>query len=319
MSNIPPLVSVVIPAFNAQNTIGITIESVLSQTFGALELAICDDASTDCTSEVVRSFSDSRIRLISNQNNMGEGLTRDRAIDSSIGQWIAFLDADDVWAPNRLEVLLSVAKLHPDAVIFDEIMECHDTPHGLKQWRRVRAKSVFPYADTPRQIDFNDWITWQRTMIQPFLPSRLIREHQVRHTTKKYSADLEYLLTLLGRSRAPLWYVPHAMYLYRLTGGSMSTVPDRYSLLVETLDGALDLFADVPSAQAAIRRKADVVRNAEKYHVFFSHLMHGHVFQATKIALKNPGMILEFARRSMTSVPYHLSRWWYGGARRRTV
>jgi succinoglycan biosynthesis protein ExoO len=320
MHSTVPLVSVVVPAFNAENTIGATIHSALSQTFDNFELVICDDASTDRTSEVVRSFSDPRIRLISNPRNMGEGMTRDHAIAASNGSWIAFLDADDAWTPDRLEVLLGVAGPRPAAIVFDEIMECHDTPQGLKPWRTIRGRHVFPGdPDAPREINFSDWITCSRTIMQPLLPARLIREYDVRHTTKRFSADLEFMLKLIGRSRARLWYVPQAMYQYRVTAGSMSTIPDRYSLLAQTLDEALDLFAWDPAAQAAIRRKAENVDRAGKYHVFFSQLMRGHMMQAGRIALREPWMVFEFVRRSMTSVPYHVSRRLHRGARRRTV
>jgi hypothetical protein len=155
--------------------------------------------------------------------------------------------------------------------------------------------------------------------MQPLLPARLIREYDVRHTTKRYSADLEFMLKLIGCSHARLWYVPQAMYLYRVTAGSMSTIPNRYSLLAHTLEEALDLFAWNPPAQSAIRRKAEDVQKAEKYHIFFSQLMSGHMVKAGKIAVREPWTIFEFVRRSMTSVPYHLSRWLHGGARRRTV
>jgi glycosyltransferase involved in cell wall biosynthesis len=320
MHSTTPLISAVVPAFNAERTIATTIRSVLSQTFDNFEVVICDDASTDHTSEVVRSFSDSRIRLISNPHNMGEGMARDHAIEASNGSWIALLDADDAWTPNRLEVLVGEATSRPGAIVFDEMMECHDTPQGLKQWRPIRGRHVFPGdPDAPRTVDFSDWITRPRTIMQPLLPARLIREYDVRHTTKRYSADLEFMLKLIGCSHARLWYVPQAMYLYRVTAGSMSTIPNRYSLLAHTLEEALDLFAWNPPAQSAIRRKAEDVQKAEKYHIFFSQLMSGHMVKAGKIAVREPWTIFEFVRRSMTSVPYHLSRWLHGGARRRTV
>jgi teichuronic acid biosynthesis glycosyltransferase TuaG len=106
MSLVPGLVSIVTPAFNSAKLIGATIESVLSQTYSSWEMIIVMDTGTkDNTAEVVRGYitKDSRIRLIEIKDARGISLSRNRALKEARGQYIAFLDSDDIWLPLKLE------------------------------------------------------------------------------------------------------------------------------------------------------------------------------------------------------------------------
>lgn len=97
------LVSIIMPSWNTGKFIAESIESVLAQTYKNWELLIVDDCSTDNTDEVVASFKDIRIKYFKNEKNSGAALTRNRAMREAQGEWIAFLDSDDLWAPNKLE------------------------------------------------------------------------------------------------------------------------------------------------------------------------------------------------------------------------
>ena len=97
-------VSIILPAYNAQDTIENAIRSVLAQTIGEWELLILDDASTDATEAVVKTFQeDPRVQFFPSSVNRGVAATRNEGIEKSTGQWIAFLDSDDTWAPDKLE------------------------------------------------------------------------------------------------------------------------------------------------------------------------------------------------------------------------
>lgn len=97
------LVSIIMPSWNTGRFIAESIESVLAQTYKNWELLIVDDCSTDNTDKVVASFKDTRIKYFKNEKNSGAALTRNRAMREAQGEWIAFLDSDDLWAPNKLE------------------------------------------------------------------------------------------------------------------------------------------------------------------------------------------------------------------------
>lgn len=97
------LVSVIMPTYNCGRFIRESINSVIAQTYTAWELLIVDDCSTDETQSIVRTFDDPRIRYMRNEENIGAALTRNRALREVKGQYIAFLDADDLWLPEKLE------------------------------------------------------------------------------------------------------------------------------------------------------------------------------------------------------------------------
>ncbi|MDY6897433.1 MAG: glycosyltransferase family 2 protein [Cyanobacteriota bacterium] len=102
--NLTPLVSVIIPAYNAEQFINKTLESVLSQTYENIEVLVIDDGSQDKTAEIVESIArkDSRVVLLQ-QENSGVAAARNLGINNSIGEFIAPIDADDIWYPQNLE------------------------------------------------------------------------------------------------------------------------------------------------------------------------------------------------------------------------
>lgn len=109
------LVSVIIPTYNRANIIKDAIETVLNQTYQNFEIIVVDDGSTDKTEKVVKSFNDSRIRYIYQPNSGKPSVARNLGINSSKGDFVAFLDSDDLWHPQMLEkhveVLNANAKL----------------------------------------------------------------------------------------------------------------------------------------------------------------------------------------------------------------
>ncbi len=105
-------ISVVMPAYNAGRHLVRTIDSVLAQTFCALEIIVVDDGSTDDTAEVARTYG-SKIRYIA-QNNAGASVARNTGIEAAKGEWIAFLDADDEWLPEKLALQTEHLKRNPD-------------------------------------------------------------------------------------------------------------------------------------------------------------------------------------------------------------
>lgn len=104
------LVSIIMPSYNTASYIEESIRSVLNQTYGNWELIVVDDCSTDNTDEVVSNIYDLRIRLLKNEHNSGAAISRNRALREAKGQWIAFLDSDDLWNPEKLEKQIAFMK-----------------------------------------------------------------------------------------------------------------------------------------------------------------------------------------------------------------
>lgn len=109
-----PVISVIIPAYNAEKTIKRTIESVLNQTFSDFEIIVVNDGSQDATVEIASSFSDSRIKIFS-YPNAGAAIGRNRGFSNAFGEFIAFLDADDLWTSDKLEAQLKALQDNPKA------------------------------------------------------------------------------------------------------------------------------------------------------------------------------------------------------------
>ena len=109
------MISVVIPLYNKAHTIVNTLQTVLNQTFKDFEVIIINDGSTDNGVEVInKHFNDSRIKII-NQDNQGVSAARNRGVEESISDWVAFLDADDEWHPEYLEYVFKAISSYSEA------------------------------------------------------------------------------------------------------------------------------------------------------------------------------------------------------------
>lgn len=121
-------VSVVIPAYNAERFLPDAVQSVLNQTFSDWELLIIDDCSTDRTAEIAASYAarDDRVILMRNEQNCGASASRHRGVQAAQGEWIAFLDSDDVWAPEKLELQLAHARQTEAKLVFTASAFMHE-------------------------------------------------------------------------------------------------------------------------------------------------------------------------------------------------
>ncbi|MGB6014954.1 MAG: glycosyltransferase family A protein, partial [Nodosilinea sp.] len=112
-----PLVSVIIPAYNAERFVGRTLEAVLAQTYTALEVLVVDDGSQDATGDIVRRYQqqDPRIKLL-HQQNAGVAAARNLAVATAQGEFIAPVDADDIWFPHHIEAQVNCFLASPASV-----------------------------------------------------------------------------------------------------------------------------------------------------------------------------------------------------------
>ncbi len=194
MSSLPaPKVSVVTPAYNAELLINRTIQSVVDQTFSDWELIIVDDGSTDNTRDVVKAWSarDDRVRLIALDKNFGGPAgPRNVGIEHARGEYIAFLDADDIWHPRKLELQVPVldrgasefvcSKMtdfsSEDTIKFADIAEYNVDPVSFSQQSiraRIPTSSVVarrellrahPFAEHTRYKAVEDYHCWLRIL-----------------------------------------------------------------------------------------------------------------------------------------------------------
>lgn len=126
------LVSIITPSYNCGDYVSETIQSVLNQTYTQWELIIVDDSSTDQTLKRIEPFlKDSRIRLLQNAVNSGAAISRNKALREAKGRWVAFLDADDLWKPNKLECQLRFMHQNDYSFTYTQYTETNEFSHNL--------------------------------------------------------------------------------------------------------------------------------------------------------------------------------------------
>lgn len=142
-----PLVSVVIPTYNCAHFLGRALQSVLGQTYANWEVIVIDNYSQDNTDEVVRGLADPRITLLKIHNNGVIASSRNMGIRAAIGEWIAFLDADDWWTPNKLQACIGGVNDEVDFIYHDLKVVSKSNQRFSFRKSRSRALSKDAYGD----------------------------------------------------------------------------------------------------------------------------------------------------------------------------
>jgi teichuronic acid biosynthesis glycosyltransferase TuaG len=143
------MISVVMPTFNSARYLDAAISSVLSQSYPTWELLIADDASTDNTYQLSLAWreKDARIRLLPSDENLGAGATRNRALNAAQGQYVAFLDADDYWMPEKLSHQLAFMERKDLSFSFTSYAICNEAGEATGQYADVRSSPRVGYRD----------------------------------------------------------------------------------------------------------------------------------------------------------------------------
>jgi len=124
-----PLISIVVPVFNLENYISETLDSILKQTYTNFEVLVIDDHSTDNTVEIIKEYGvkDSRIKLLTNTRKKGVSGARNTGIFAAKGEWIAFLDGDDLWTDVALDVRVDCLNIYPETSFITADIACFST------------------------------------------------------------------------------------------------------------------------------------------------------------------------------------------------
>jgi glycosyltransferase involved in cell wall biosynthesis len=153
-----PEVSVVVPTYNRAHLLARAIQSVLTQTFADLELIIVDDCSIDNTREILRSWSDKRVRTIRHDENRGAPAARNTGIINAQGRFIAFLDSDNEWLPRKLEKQVELFRRSPETVgvVYARNTVVNEVKNETGRWDfSLRGNLYFNFLKGP----FLDFIT----------------------------------------------------------------------------------------------------------------------------------------------------------------
>jgi teichuronic acid biosynthesis glycosyltransferase TuaG len=204
------LVSIITPAYRCASVVGDTIRSVLEQTYPHWEMLIVEDCSSDNTREVLREWTkiDSRVRLIEQPKNGGPAMARNAGLERAQGRWIAFLDSDDLWVPQKLERSIAFAKFHQAPLVFTG-------------FRRIPAEGaeVGRYIGVPRTLSYRQLLGNTAIATSTVLLDReIVGEVRMRKT---YYDDFDCWLQLLKPGRTA-YGLDEDLMRYRVMGQSVS-------------------------------------------------------------------------------------------------
>ena len=208
-----PLVSIITPMYNNANVIIETITSVINQVYTNWELLLIDDASSDETIAVLKPFteSDSRIKLFQHNKNKGAAEARNLGTKMATGNYIAFLDADDLWKENKLG--LQVHQLTNNIT---------DVSFGTYEWIDSKSKPLNKRVEALKQLSYNK-------LLKANYIGNLTGIYNCEKLGKIYTKDLkkrqDWLLWLeaLKRSDKPAISIQETIAYYRITEGSLSS------------------------------------------------------------------------------------------------
>lgn len=179
-----PRFSVVIPVYNKANYIAKTIESVCAQTFDDFELVIVNDCSTDNSIEIAKGFSDTRIKILEHEKNKGLSGSRNTGINNTSAQYIAFLDADDLWKPEFLERLDFLIKEYSQASLFASNYEI-----SLKNGKQISHS--FDITNGQEHAIISNFFESNLTQTT-YIPSGLCVDRKVFETIGLYNEVVTY-------------------------------------------------------------------------------------------------------------------------------
>jgi glycosyltransferase involved in cell wall biosynthesis len=246
-----PQISVIIPVFNGEQTIRETIHSVLTQTFDDFELIIIDDGSQDSTLTIINSIQDARIKVFS-YSNAGQPASRNRGIKKAIGNYISFIDADDLWTPDKLEAQLKALQENPQAAVAYSWTEWIDElgqPLG-------RGSYITENGDVFAKLILNDFIA---NGSNPLIESSAIASVGEFDESLTNAHDWDMWLRLAAQY--PFVAVPSPQILYRKSASSMSA--NVWGMEDSSLRVIEKAFIQVPESLQYLKKKS--IGNRYKY------------------------------------------------------
>jgi len=293
-------VSVVIPAFNAGDTLSYAVGSVLAQTEQDFEILVVDDASTDGTRADVDGLArrDRRIIPLLRSENGGPAAARNLALSRARGRWIAVLDADDAFAPNRLEQLIALGEANGADVVTDNLLLC--PAQGSDFGEPMLAPGALPAAKWMSAADFVFGNIGSRYrprvsygFMKPVVRRAFLQDHDIRYEEKnRFGEDFLFSLSCLLHG-ARWWLTPRPLYRYTARSGTLTDVQSAADLLrihhrEEDLLRGHWMVARDPALANALRQHKAIIEHFYYYRAFTDALKARDFAPAMRLLLQSP-------------------------------
>jgi glycosyltransferase involved in cell wall biosynthesis len=247
-----PLVSVIVPAYNAERFLGRSIRSALAQTYSPLEIIVVDDGSTDGTREAISSFHDGRIKYLW-QPNRGQGAARNVGIRESAGSYITFLDADDAYLPHKVQRQVTFLEAHPEhQIVWCDALHFFSHRPTRLYLRRGRAGS----ADTFRGLLRASFINPNTLMIR----ADILRGGFLFREDRYYPEEWDLCLRL-AHAGYRFGHQDEPLVIVEIREDSNTAMAIQWTLKRYTLEMFERLFSQMTEQERAAYGADDVLRS----------------------------------------------------------
>lgn len=221
MKSRQPLISVLMPAYNHEKFVGSAIQSVLSQSYENFELVVVDDGSTDATLEVIRGFSDPRIRVVS-QANQDAYNALNRCVDISTGEYLAIINSDDLYLPQRLGDILEELRSFGGVCAFTEVKAIDNTDNDLPAshpWRKWYEKLKRAYT---RSTDLYEAFLNGNLMVTSsnLFFHRSVSDGIGGFRKLRFLHDYEFIFRILRQYNTRTLFLRRELLMYRVHPGN---------------------------------------------------------------------------------------------------
>mgnify|MGYP000992356364 FL=1 len=304
-----PLVSIMMPAYNAGKYIRRAIQSVLVQTYENWELIIVDDCSTDNTYEIVANYKDPRIRILRHEQNMGVGPSRNDALSASRGQWVTVLDADDQWLPERLDRLMKETERREDLFLSDLVTMCFDRDGSLIPWKVIDASGLVGEGHAAI-VGIEDFLKAGCILLKPLFPMSAVRNFQLCFEDFRLGEDLDFWVQLF-HAGLKLKLIGETYYLYRLTPGSLSSKTHPDLLLV--YEKWITQERTSPAERELWTKLKAKTEERLRYEPFANSLKSRRFSEAIRIAFSDPRVLVTFVKGIPSMLSYRVPAIKVGG------
>ena len=290
-----PDVSVVIAAFNAQDSIGHAIESALAQRGVSVEVVVVDDCSSDRTVDIAARYPSDLVRVVALEANRGPGGARNAGLDAAAGRWVAVLDSDDTIHPERLSRMVRRAEAAGGQIAVDNLEivregagfgETMFAPAHLEALSHITLAQLIGAS-----LLFES--TFSYGYMKPVFERRFLNDNRLRYDeTLRIGEDYIFLASALARGGRCV-VEPTAGYRYHIRDGSISRVlePHHVEAMLRADAAFLRDHALDAAAQAAQARRTRSLRRGASFLYLVRHLKQSAPLKAAGVALRDPAAL----------------------------
>lgn len=311
-----PLVSAIVPTYNASKTIKYVLDSIINQTHKNIEIIVVDDGSSDGTPELVTQYP--HVKLIT-QKNQGASVARNRGVAEATGEYIAFLDSDDLWHPQKIELQLQIAKEFPNfGIIGTDINKIKKIPSNKYKPSFEERFTILPQL---QEINFYQYMVRTQVLPSAVLIRKVVFE-AVGGFDPKWISGQDRELWLRISYNYPTYKIPIPLVQYYVGGGGNNHLSARRKLsgmvnsvlMIEqwfpsrpgTLDVDQKLDAEKFKAiycQRVYKKAKDMLRYGDDqlFELYFNHFAYVFEDKAPQIKAKlKRSKFLYFFNRKLT-------------------